>query len=295
MSKNRHIARHRAVPASPLHNVAKAASSGVATVGRPAAVVVAVSGLMLGSTLPANAGATTTPSTAAQQTVDTAATAAVSVASPAAAAPGAATHTVQPGDTLGKIAASYGVSLETIFAANGLGWDSIIYPGDVIALAGGAASHPNGAAAPAAPAPVVPAPAAPAQVETSTMGITTASSSIERAPAQVSSTVAASGVGAALVASAYAQIGATQDCTILVEVALRSIGKAVGDLGPTQFYQYGTVVSTPAPGDLVIRPGHIGIYVGNGQVISSGMNGVNATLLHPLSDLAGSSYVRVSA
>lgn len=295
MSKNRHLARHRAVPTNPLHNVAKAASSGVTTIGRPAAVAVAVSGLMLGSTLPATAGATSTPSTAAQQTVDTAATATVSDASPAAVvAPGAATHTVQPGDTLGKIAASYGVSLETIFAANGLGWESIIYPGDVIALAGGGASHPNGAATPAAPAPVAPAPAVPAQVETSTMGITTASSTIERAPAQAS-TVAASGVGAALVASAYAQIGATQDCTILVEVALRSIGKSVGDLGPTQFYQYGTVVSTPAPGDLVIRPGHIGIYVGNGQVISSGMNGVNATLLHPLSDLAGSSYVRVNA
>ncbi|WP_343299589.1 LysM peptidoglycan-binding domain-containing protein [Arthrobacter sp. 35/47] len=197
-----------------------------------------------------------------------------------AVAPGVASHTVQPGDTLGKIAASYGVSLETIFAANGLGWESIIYPGDVIALSGG----PIGVTAPISPAPV----------EISTMGITTASSTIERAPAQASSTVAASGIGSALVASAYAQIGATQDCTILVEVALRSIGKTVGDLAPEQFYQYGTTVSTPAPGDLVIRPGHIAIYVGNGQVISSGMNGVNATILHPLSDLAGSSYIRVN-
>ena len=90
-------------------------------------------------------------------------------------------------------------------------------------------------------------------------------------------------------------MGATQDCTILVEVALRSIGKSVGDLAPEQFYQYGTVVGSPAPGDLVIRPGHVAIYVGNGQVISSGMNGMNATILHPLSDLAGSSFVRVNA
>ena len=116
----------------------------------------------------------------------------------------------------------------------------------------------------------------------------------EPKPAPAPASASSSSVGAALVASAYAQIGATQDCTILVEVALRSIGKSVGDLGPEQFYQYGSVVSSPAPGDLVIRPGHIGIYVGNGQVISSGMNGVNDTLLHPLSDLPGSSFVRVN-
>jgi len=97
-----------------------------------------------------------------------------------------------------------------------------------------------------------------------------------------------------LLASAYAQIGATQDCTILVERALRSIGKSVGDLAPTQFFQYGTVVGTPAPGDLVITSGHIGIYAGNGQVVSSGMNYVNATLVHPLSWLSGYSFVRVA-
>lgn len=78
-----------------------------------------------------------------------------------------------------------------------------------------------------------------------------------------------------------------------MEQALRSIGKNVGDLGPMQFFQYGSVVGSPAPGDLVIRPGHIGIYIGDGQVISSGMNGINATMVHPLSDLGGSSFVRV--
>ncbi|SDI81813.1 Cell wall-associated hydrolase, NlpC family [Arthrobacter subterraneus] len=286
MSKTRHTARHRAAPTNPLRNVAKAASSGVSTVGRPAAVAVAVSGLMLGSTLPANAGATSAPSTTTPQQLPViAVTQTVGAAAPVAAVPTVgATHTVQSGDTLGKIAASYGVSLDSIFALNGLGWESIIYPGDLIALTG-AATGVSG----------VTAPAAPARVETSTMGITTAASTIERAPAQVSNTAAASSVGAALVASAYAQMGATQDCTILVEVALRSIGKSVGDLAPEQFYQYGTVVGSPVPGDLVIRPGHVAIYVGNGQVISSGMNGVNATILHPLSDLAGSSFVRVSS
>ncbi len=101
-----------------------------------------------------------------------------------------------------------------------------------------------------------------------------------------------SGIGATLVASAYSQIGIMQDCTAMVETALRAAGKTVGDLGPEQFYQFGDVVGTPEPGDLVIRPGHVAIYVGNGQVISGGFNGMN-TQLHSLSDLSGSSFVRV--
>lgn len=79
----------------------------------------------------------------------------------------------------------------------------------------------------------------------------------------------------------------------MVEKALASVGKPVGDLGPSQFFGVGTPVGSPAPGDIVITSGHVAIYVGNGQVISGGMNGVNATMQHPLSDLAGASFVRV--
>jgi cell wall-associated NlpC family hydrolase len=78
----------------------------------------------------------------------------------------------------------------------------------------------------------------------------------------------------------------------MVEKALRSVGKSVGDLAPGQFFQYGDVVGTPAAGDLVITGGHVAIYVGNGQVISGGLNGMN-TGLHSLSDLPGASFVRV--
>nr|WP_269437844.1 NlpC/P60 family protein [Arthrobacter sp. zg-Y919] len=100
-------------------------------------------------------------------------------------------------------------------------------------------------------------------------------------------------VAAGLVASAYAQIGVAQDCTAMVEKALRSVGKSVGDLAPGQFYQFGSVVGSPAPGDLVISATHVAIYVGNGQVVSGGLNGMN-TGLHALSDLRGVSFVRVS-
>ncbi|SDH80683.1 LysM domain-containing protein [Arthrobacter subterraneus] len=290
MSKNRHIARHRAESPSTMQVVSKAVSSHAGTVGRPAAVLVAASGIMFGAALPASAGTTTTSATvpAVEAGVQ-----AAPLAAPAAPAPvvNAPTHTVQAGDTLGSIAASYGVSLEAVFAANGLGWDSIIYPGQVISLSGSAAAAPAPAApAPVAPAPVAPAPqVAPAPVETSTMGVTTASSSITVADG------ASSGVGAAILASARAQLaaGSIQDCTRLIEIAMAAAGQPVGDLGPLQFADYGTRVSSPAPGDLVIRPGHVGIYAGGGQVISSGMNGANLTMQHPLTDLPGSFFVRL--
>jgi cell wall-associated NlpC family hydrolase len=111
------------------------------------------------------------------------------------------------------------------------------------------------------------------------------------APAPVEAPTS-SGVGAALVGSAYSQIGVAQDCTAMVEKALRSIGKSVGDIAPSDFFAFGSVVSTPAPGDLVVSGGHVAIYVGNGQVISGGLNGMN-TGLHSLSDLSGYSFVRV--
>ncbi len=101
-----------------------------------------------------------------------------------------------------------------------------------------------------------------------------------------------SGNGASLLASAYGQIGIKQDCTRMVENALASIGIISGDLAPAQFFRFGTVVGTPAPGDILISAGHVGIYAGNGQMISGGFNGSD-TVLHPVSYVGGYTAVRV--
>jgi cell wall-associated NlpC family hydrolase len=146
---------------------------------------------------------------------------------------------------------------------------------------------PAEAAAPAAaPAPVA-TPAAPA------VSVQVQAAAPAPAPAP-----AAGGVNAAMVSAAYAQLGITQDCTAMVEKALGSAGIPVGDLGPMQFMNYGSVVGEPQPGDMVVQSGHVGIYVGDGQVISGGMNGVNATVTHPLSWLTatgGVTFVRAGA
>ena len=72
-----------------------------------------------------------------------------SASAPAAAA---GTYTVEAGDTLGGIAASHGVSLDSVLAANNLTLTSVIRPGQEIALSGGSAAEAAPAAAPAAAA-----------------------------------------------------------------------------------------------------------------------------------------------
>lgn len=78
------------------------------------------------------------------------------IAAPAAAAADA--YTVRPGDTLSGIASRTGVPLNTLFQLNGLGWSSIIYPGQQIRLGDGsgaaaAAASPSSAAVAAAASP----------------------------------------------------------------------------------------------------------------------------------------------
>ena len=46
----------------------------------------------------------------------------------------ARTHTIIAGETIGALAAAAGVSVQSLLDANGLGWSSIIYPGQVLSI-----------------------------------------------------------------------------------------------------------------------------------------------------------------
>jgi cell wall-associated NlpC family hydrolase len=153
-----------------------------------------------------------------------------------------------------------------------------------------------------APAPVAVAAAPVAQVPVAVKATPTAqpkaaapvkAAAPAAVPAPTVSVAPSSGRGAALLASAYSQIGITQDCTAMVERALGSIGIVTGDIAPGAFFRFGTVVGTPAPGDILISAGHVGIYAGNGQMISGGFNG-SQTVLHPVSYVGAYSAVRVA-
>jgi peptidoglycan DL-endopeptidase CwlO len=144
------------------------------------------------------------------------------------------------------------------------------------------------------PKPVAAVPAVAPQVAAAPQ----ATVKVQAAAAAPAAAPAAGGVNAALLSAAYAQVGITQDCTAMVEKALRSAGIAVGDIGPAGFLKYGRVVSAPMPGDIIVQAGHVAIYAGNGQAVSGGMNYVNATMAHPLSWLTatgGVTFVRVGA
>jgi LysM domain len=69
-------------------------------------------------------------------------------------------YTVVPGDTVGAIAASHGVDMNAMLAANGLGPFSIILPGQTLVLTGPPIAAPAPASPVSAPAAAsVPAPA----------------------------------------------------------------------------------------------------------------------------------------
>ncbi|MCQ2000913.1 LysM peptidoglycan-binding domain-containing protein [Arthrobacter zhaoxinii] len=285
MTFNKTRGRHRAENIDARSTIAQAVAGRGRTIGSTAAVVVAGSGLMLGMAAPASAGVVANDNFTPAQAVAPVAPAAP-LAAPAAAA---ATHTVISGDTLGQIAAAYGVGLDTLLSLNGLSLASVIYPGDVITLAGEAA--PAIAAAPAASyAPVAAPAAAAAPAEAANLGVVTTQGTSFSAPA-------ASGTNAIMLASAQSQLGAAQDCTVLVEVALRAAGHNVGDLGPAQLAAYGTQVSTPEPGDMVFYAdggmglAHIAIYVGNGEAIHSGWNG-NQTVVQSVNVGSGPVFYR---
>lgn len=129
-----------------------------------------------------------------------------------------------------------------------------------------------------APAPTVEAAPAPA-VEVAP------ASTVEAAPAPALSAASNSAKRDAVVAAAlgYAQINAQTDCTMLATNSLRAAG--INFHGwPMDYMQLGTVTSNPQPGDLVLYASngfgqqHIAVYIGNGQAVHGGWNGMGTTI-----------------
>lgn len=97
-----------------------------------------------------------------------------------------------------------------------------------------------------------------------------------------------------LVEAASRYVGMNWDCTMLVEQALRDIGINVGDVGPMGFGSAGSVFNDPSQvqsGDIMMRGGHVAIYLGDGFAIHGGYNGRVAIIPTSPSDFY--SFVRL--
>ena len=84
--------------------------------------------------------------------------------------------------------------------------------------------------------------------------------------------------GNGIAEAALAQLGRTQDCTMLVTNALAANGIYYHGW-PAGYLSLGTVTDDPQPGDLIyyadggMGMAHIAVYIGNGQAVHGGYNG----------------------
>ena len=142
-----------AAPAAPAAS-ASAASGYTVVAGDTLGGIAAAHGVSLDSVLAAN-GLTMTSVIHPGQQISLSGGSAPSAA-PVSAAP-AANHTVKPGDTLTGIAASHNIGLAELMSANGMNGSTVLHPGDVVVLSGGASVTTLAyAPAEAAPADLVP-------------------------------------------------------------------------------------------------------------------------------------------
>ncbi|WP_312875883.1 C40 family peptidase [Arthrobacter terrae] len=256
MSSINTLGRHRAATATtnPLSAVSKAVSSNAGTVGRQAAVIAAASGLILSIGLPAQASETGRVTSDASASVQVAplsitapATASVSFARPAVSS----TPAVVPVAPVATVAAAA---------------DNV------------AAVAPTAPAAPVAAVVVAP---------TATVAAQPAAAAKVQAPAPAAPAVGSGHSGVA--AAAYGGIGhpyvwggntpSGWDCSGFVQWAYAQAGIS---LPRTNQWNGMVQTSNPQPGDLVVQNGgvHVGIYVGNGMVISA-LNPSDGTVLLP--------------
>ena len=261
----RATARHRAevTKTSSIAVIAKAVGDNAGGVGRQAAVIAAASGLVLTSGIAANAADSNVQRDSAPAStleVESSVEAPISAASTIAITFEKPAVTTTPAPVIEKPA-----------------------PVEVEAEAEVAAKP--------APAPVAAQPAAAPKV---TAKVSTAS-----APAAAPA-ASASGKGAAILSAAYAQLGVTQDCTMLVTNSLAAVGINFHDW-PAGYLSLGRTVSAAEaqPGDLIYYANggsgmaHIAVYAGNGQAVHGGYNG-NQTVVFSANVGSGPVFIRVN-
>ena len=176
------------------------------------------------------------------------ATAALSAAIVAPAS--ASTYEVKSGDTLWNIAQDHGTSVSSLQSINGI-TGNMIYPGQTFETSTGSAAS-----------------------STETPQVTTVSN-----PSSSLASIAQQYTGVPYVWGGASPAGF--DCSGFIDYTLNKAGHDIGRTNAAGYYNMAEKVSTPQKGDLVFfsgtyKPGvsHVGIYIGNGQMISANNGGV---------------------
>ncbi|MCE4049666.1 MULTISPECIES: peptidoglycan endopeptidase [Bacillaceae] len=176
------------------------------------------------------------------------------------------TYTIKSGDTLGKIASSYNLSVAKLKQLNNLTSD-LIFPGQKLKVTG------------------------------STGNVTETNSSADKEEASKpefisdnsSSNKSIVSVANSLIGIPYAWGGSTTagfDCSGLIYYLFNKTGDSISRLSAQGYYDRSFYVDVPAVGDLVFfedtyKEGisHVGVYIGNNQFVHADSDGVRKTSL----------------
>ena len=179
------------------------------------------------------------------------------------------TYVVKQGDTLSRIASAHGTSYVKLMQLNGLS-STTIYAGQSLKVTGTVTKT----------VAVTKTPTQKRVTQTSN----TVTQVANTAPAASSSMATAASVALSVVGTPYKWGGKAPggfDCSGLIYYATQKAGANLGYATAAGLYAGGTSVSTPQVGDLVFfsntyKAGisHVGIYIGNGQMVSAASDGV---------------------